>query len=390
MIEIHAGDGTVRKQSKFICVWLSAISVICFAAERQCPPILTYVSGDALTVSVVMDIEDKELTLTYGDGKTLKPARIESTDSRQLGPRVAVHKFRVSGLKPGTSYKYKVANFESAFHTAPPEHSAEVLFMFGGDYNMPQDAEVKKVEEQLKKEVDFFVDLGDHLITRRIWIQELNWVGRVPILLARGNHDNEVGKYTTDKMQAQKYLDFPDPATLDYNFEWGPVMFRVEDVPAYSNPYPPEDLDNIDKAYTGSKCPWKFYACHHIFFSDGPHGYQQFPVNGKQCFEGVLRREQIWPIFKKHNVKLVLNGHDHSYQRSAIVNGDGKPDPDGTMNVVFGGDAKDLKGKSPWSMMQYLGGKAQLAYVYVKGDEATVRLIEKGGALADEVVIKLK
>ncbi|HYF49285.1 MAG TPA: metallophosphoesterase [Planctomycetota bacterium] len=360
------------------------------AAERQCPPLLSLVSKDALTISVVLDKEDKDLTLTYADGKTIKPTKIEITDSRQLGPQVAIHKFRITGLKPGTSYPYKVMDFTSKFRTAPADQNTEVLFLFGGDYTMPQDPMVQKIEEQLKKEVDFFVDLGDHLFTRRVWIKDANWIGRTPILLALGNHDNEVPKYTKDPAQAQKYLDFPDPANLDFSFEWGPVMFRVEDVPGYSNPYSKEELDTIDKAYAATKCPWKFYACHHIFFSDGPHGYQSFPVNGKPYPEGVLRREQLWPIFKKHNVRVAFNGHDHSYQRSAFINGEGKPDPAGTMNVVYGGDVNDLKNKSLWSLRQYLGGKSSLAYLHVKGSEATLRLIERDGSVADELTFKLK
>lgn len=359
------------------------------AAERQCPPLITNVSHEALTVSVVMDAEDKELVLTYGEGKQAKLWKIEATDSRELGPQVFIHKFRVEGLKAGQAYPYRVAGFESRFRAAPDDLHAEVLFVFGGDYNMPSDAGIKRLEEQLKKDVDFFVDLGDHLTNRRLWGKSVEWVGRVPVFLARGNHDNDP-KYTRDKSQVQKYLDFPDLTCMDYSVEWGPVMLRAEDVPGYSKPYPQTDLDAIDKAFSGTKCPWKFYACHHVFFSDGPHGYQEFEVDGKKIAEGVLRRQQLWPIFKKHQVRLALNGHDHLYQRSQTVDGNGKPDPEGTMNVTFGGNNKTFKGKSTWAAFQYLGGASQLAYLHVKGNEATLKMVQSDGSVADEVVLKLK
>lgn len=367
-----------------LAVWSAAAST----AERQCPPIITNVSHDALTISVVMDGEDKAMQLSYGEGKTASTWKIESTDSKELGPKVFIHKFRITGLKAGVEYPYKVAGFEAKFKAAPSDLAAEVLFLFGGDYTMPSDEGVKKLEAQLKKQVDFFVDLGDHLTNRRLWGKNVDWVGRVPIMLARGNHDNDP-KYTRDKEQVQKYLDFPDPS-MDYSVEWGPVMLRAEDVPGYSKPYPQTDLDAIEKAYAGTKCPWKFYACHHVFFSDGPHGKQEFDLGGKKIAEGVLRRQQLWPIFKKQNVKFALNGHDHLYQRSAIIDGEGKPDPAGTMNVTFGGTGKTFSGKSEWSVFQLTNGAAQLAYVLVKGNKAAMRLIQNDGTVVDEASVELK
>ncbi|MBI3829880.1 MAG: metallophosphoesterase [Planctomycetes bacterium] len=367
-----------------IFVWRVGAST----AERQCPPIITNVSHDALTISVVMDGEEKEMQLTYGDGKKASPWKIESTDSKELGPKVFIHKFRITDLKASVEYPYNVAGFESKFRASPSDSAAEVLFLFGGDYTMPSDEGIKKLEEQLKKQVDFFVDLGDHLTNRRLWGKSVDWVGRVPVMLARGNHDNDP-KYTRDKEQIQKYLDFPDPS-LDYSLEWGPVMLRAEDVPGYSKPYSKEELQAIEKAYTDTKCPWKFYACHHIFFSDGPHGHQEFEEGGKKIAEGVLRRQQLWPIFKKQNVKFALNGHDHLYQRTSFIDGEGKLDPLGTMNVTFGGIQKTFNGKSEWSAFQLTNGTAQLAYVLVKGNEATLRLIQNDGTVIDEAVVKLK
>jgi hypothetical protein len=269
--------------------------------------------------------------------------------------------------------------------------SAEVLFMFGGDYNMPLDPGVKDLEEKLKRKVDFFLDLGDHLINRRIWSAKVDWLGRVPLVVARGNHDNEVPQYTNDKKQLQHYLDF-DGDNLTFSYEWGPVMVRVEDTPGYSHPFVPQDLVDMDKAYTETRCPWKFFGCHHVFFSDGPHGHTKFKARGYdgEIEEGVLRRRQAWPIFKKHGVRIVLNGHDHLYQRSHFIDGEGKPDPAGPMNVTFGGHKNTFTGKGAWSAFQYTGGMGRLGYVHVKGETATLRLIEDGGKAADEITVNLK
>ena len=369
-----------------LVLWLTAA----IAADCICPPLISNVNAEALTVSVLMDKEDANLTLTYGSGKSAKPTKIEKTDTQQMKLQVAIHKFRITGLKAGEVVPYEVAGFKSEFRAAPGNVNEEVLFMFGGDYNMPTDAGVKALEEKYKKKVDFFMDLGDHLIGRRIWGKTVEWLGRVPVVIGRGNHDNDE-KYTKDQQQLQKHLDFPNHPNMDFTHEWGPVMVRAEDVPGYSKPYPQADLDVIDKAFAGTKCPWKFYICHHVFFSDGPHGFQEFEAGGgKKAFEGVLRREGVWPVFQKHNVKLVFNGHDHMYQRSHAVDGSGKQAANGVVNVTFGGVGKDFKGKSPWSAFQYLGGTATLGYAHVKGDTTTVQLLEPTGKAADEVVVKLK
>lgn len=53
---------------------------------------------------------------------------------------------------------------------------------------------------------------------------------------------------------------------------------------------------------------------HHPLFSSGPHGNNSFAY-------------YIWQILYNHHVEIVINGHDHDYERFAPQTPDGAPDP---------------------------------------------------------------
>jgi acid phosphatase type 7 len=62
---------------------------------------------------------------------------------------------------------------------------------------------------------------------------------------------------------------------------------------------------------------------HHPRFSSGPHGNADF-------------MQDIWKAATENNVELVLNGHDHTYERFAPLNAAGAPDAIGTTQIVVG------------------------------------------------------
>lgn len=76
-----------------------------------------------------------------------------------------------------------------------------------------------------------------------------------------------------------------------------------------------------DLAGTTKKCVVAFF--HHPRFTDGHHG-DFTPV------------DPLWRLLASHNVELVINGHEHLYERFAPMNADGQLTPDGTTEVVVG------------------------------------------------------
>ena len=70
---------------------------------------------------------------------------------------------------------------------------------------------------------------------------------------------------------------------------------------------------------------------HQPRFSSGTHGssdtYQPF-----------------WEVLAEHGADVILNGHDHDYERFAPQSPDGTPDPLGVREFVVGTGGKDLRG----------------------------------------------
>jgi hypothetical protein len=62
---------------------------------------------------------------------------------------------------------------------------------------------------------------------------------------------------------------------------------------------------------------------HHPRFSSGPHG-NDATVTG------------LWNILSQHKVELILNGHDHLYERFAPQLSDGTATPEGIRQFTVG------------------------------------------------------
>jgi Calcineurin-like phosphoesterase len=62
-----------------------------------------------------------------------------------------------------------------------------------------------------------------------------------------------------------------------------------------------------DLAATGKPCILAFW--HHPLFSSGEHGHQSFDL-GRQM-------KPLWEVLQKHGADVIVNGHDHHYERFA-------------------------------------------------------------------------
>lgn len=83
-----------------------------------------------------------------------------------------------------------------------------------------------------------------------------------------------------------------------------------------------------DLAANQKKCTLAYW--HHPRFSSGPHG----------GFEGAAA---LWSAVARHGVELVLNGHDHIYERLAPLSASGEPAPDGgTVQLTVGTGGAEL------------------------------------------------
>jgi len=145
-------------------------------------------------------------------------------------------------------------------------------------------------------------------------------IAQVPFYGSIGNHD-----YVTD--QAGPYKEFFEcpvkfSSTEDYYaFNYGPVHFvslnTNLDYSEGSEMYQwlVSDLQNTKKK-------WKVVFFHHPMYSSGEHG------------STANMADILGPVFENNGVQLVLNGHDHDYERNVPVNN--------VLYIVTGGGGHSL------------------------------------------------
>ena len=102
-----------------------------------------------------------------------------------------------------------------------------------------------------------------------------------------------------------------------YSRQFDDVLFIGLDSNASNDP---SQLAWLEETLIASQAQWKIVAMHHPPYSAGVHGSDASAL------------EYLVPIFEKHDVDLVLSGHDHDYQRSKQING--------VTYVVSGGASK--------------------------------------------------
>ena len=107
-----------------------------------------------------------------------------------------------------------------------------------------------------------------------------------------GNHDSREQRfYKLFNMEGKLYYAFsPKPNVRFF---------------AFDSTYPePEEIRWLDKELAASSSDWKIVFFHHPLYSSGNrHG------------SDLRLREALEPLFLKYNVSVVLNGHDHFYER---------------------------------------------------------------------------
>jgi predicted MPP superfamily phosphohydrolase len=112
-----------------------------------------------------------------------------------------------------------------------------------------------------------------------------------------GNHDmgtmEKQLEYDRFGMKGQRFYSFARP---EANAQFFALDSNMMDAP---------QLKWFEQELAASKAAWKIVFFHHPPFSAG-----------KRHGSDMRLRERLHPLLAKHGVQLVLNGHDHIYQRT--------------------------------------------------------------------------
>ena len=168
----------------------------------------------------------------------------------------------------------------------------------GGSMQRSLGASVRRAATQ--RGLDVLVTLGDNDYTRdpvafrANWDASFGWLSRRPIAVAGvlGNHDVEIdeGRYVRGALRM--------PARY-YTRRLGDVQLFLLDSTAVD----PAQTRWLARALARSRARWRIAVLHHPPYSCGKYGADA----------RVLASWQ--PLFERRNVRLVLSGHDHNYQR---------------------------------------------------------------------------
>ncbi|QEV20425.1 purple acid phosphatase family protein [Streptomyces alboniger] len=304
----------------------------------------------------------------------------------------------LDGLKPGTTYYYGVGHdgFDPAspermstigsFTTAPARADRFVFTAFG-DQGVSYHA-LANDQVILGQNPSFHLHAGDicyadttghgkesDTYDARVWdtfLAQTETVAKsVPWMVTTGNHDMEAwyspngyGGQSARWSLPENGFD-PREAPGVYSFTYGNVGVVALDANDVSYEIP------ANRGYTdGKQTAWldgrlgelradegiDFIVVffHHCAYSTSTH-----------ASDGGVRDAWL-PLFTKHQVDLVINGHNHVYERTDAIRGGevGRPVPvgastdptrDGIVYVTAGGAGKDLYGFGPGVEDSYEG-----------------------------------
>jgi 3',5'-cyclic AMP phosphodiesterase CpdA len=222
------------------------------------------------------------------------------------------HKIKIFNLNHSTKYYYKVVSdeFKSdiyCFHTSFEEKNSIKFISFGdtrGVWDKWKNASI--VAKAINKEQpNFVLHTGDFVKDGRNisqWIDFFSisdYVHNCTIYPILGNHEYYGDSYF-------QYFELPGNKYW-YSFDNGPIHFIGLD----SNKKNLFNLSQIIWLYNDLKSNEKSYTIvffHHPPYSSGNHG------------SSYLIRLLWKPIFSIFNVDIVINGHDHSYERGKVNN----------------------------------------------------------------------
>lgn len=263
-------------------------------------------------------------------------------------PVIRRHRVVVGGLEPGRAYRYSLGDGTpegwgpwQTVKTAP-DRGQPLRFLYLGDAQTGFERWGRLLEGALRRHpaTDFVVLAGD-IVDRGN--ERTNWdhfflraapvLDRVPVMPCVGNHEYlDVGPRL---YRAFFELPHNGPRGIDpdlaYSFEAGDACFAVMDsnLAVWDPDAARRQAEWLDQALARTRARWKIAIFHHPVYPS--HPWRDMPA----------LREHWVPVFDRHHVDLVLQGHDHSYQRTYPLRGhrpSGGPDRGTTYVIAVSGD----------------------------------------------------
>ncbi len=300
---------------------------IAFGADAGRELVFTWRTSDDVVASAVRiapaaDSESRApdprmIRVMTGDSSVVEVANVLND------PVIRRHRVAVSGLAPGRSYVYSLGDGTDGGWTdwrtirTAPGSDRVVRFLYLGDAQTGLEGWGRLLAAAARppRAVDFLIlagDLVDRGNERTNWdhffLRAAGVFDRLPLMPCVGNHEYlDVGP----RLYRANFALPPDgppgiDAGLVYSFEAGDAFFAVLDstLAVWDPVMARRQAEWLDRALDHTRARWKIAVFHHPVYPS--HPWRDMPA----------LREHWVPVFDRHHVDLVLQGHDHSYQRT--------------------------------------------------------------------------
>ena len=349
---------------------LAVLAVLPFLAGAQngpvsakivCGPYLQNVTTDSFTVMWITDVDavgwveiapDNAENFYYNDRPKFYDLR-----GHGLKPIGKIHKVTVDGLKPGTSYRYRVmmTAVQDYHHNYNPvygkgsgapaykvnlpkartldENYNEVKFAVVNDVHA-QDSLLRRLfaDKEKNKEFDFVMFNGDmtsdlaysdKIIKHYLKPASDLFAAETPLFMARGNHEYR-GK---EALRISEYFDFPEHGPY-YTFKYGKFFFLVMDS---GEDKVDSDIENqgrlCSEPYLNQEAKWLKGVVESDDWKNAERRivFSHIPPQTEDAWHGNLNMSQKFlPILNNAGVDLMLSGHVHRYSLREVGSTDAK------------------------------------------------------------------
>jgi len=212
--------------------------------------------------------------------------------------------YRDSGITAGT-VRLEARQSPGVPAVALPNREGSFKFGVLGDFGTGSKAQYQLAEQLValhgRFTYDTVVTVGDNMLgsERPQDFRTKFEIPYKPLLDAGVTFYASLGNH--DAREQRFYKRFNMGGSLYYTFNPSPdIRFFMLD----SNYPTPEQIAWFEKELQASSSDWKIVVFHHPLYSSGDrHG------------SDLLLRDALEPLLVKYNVSLVLNGHDHFYER---------------------------------------------------------------------------
>ena len=233
----------------------------------------------------------------------------------------------VTGLEPDTRYAYQLVNGEktSEIYTFKTAKSGAFKFLFAGDPQLGASGNVtndkngwaKTLKAAVEKVPDaaFLLSAGDQVNTNNDEAQYSAYLEQaqlysLPVATVVGNHDSGSNSYDQHFNVPNESDKGKTNASADYWFRYGNTLFLVLNVNNMSTAEHKAFME--DAISKNTDAAWKVVAMHHSVYSVANHATED---------DILQRRNGLVPVFKDLDIDVVLQGHDHVYVRSYMMDG---------------------------------------------------------------------